>query len=78
VIGALLTGNLSDGVGGLIEIKQHEGLSIVRDPRQARYPSMPQNALIYDNVDLVFRMELLPDVLCKLVRGASVQAAEAG
>jgi two-component system chemotaxis response regulator CheB len=73
-IGVLLTGNLSDGVGGLIEIKSNGGLSLVQDPRQAPYPSMPQNALIYDHVDLVFQIERLGVVLGKLVQGESLKS----
>ena len=75
VIGVLLTGNLSDGVGGLIEIKQRGGLSLVQEPGEARFPSMPRNALIYDNVDLVFRLDGLAEVLAKLVAGQAVATA---
>ena len=53
VIGLLITGSLSDGVSGMIRIKEVGGITLVQDPRQARFPSMPRNALIYDNVDLV-------------------------
>lgn len=35
VIGVLLTGNLSDGVAGLIAIKKLGGLSLAQDPREA-------------------------------------------
>jgi two-component system, chemotaxis family, protein-glutamate methylesterase/glutaminase len=72
VIGVLLTGNLSDGVGGLIAIKEAGGLSLVQDPNQAPHPSMPQNALIYDHVDLIFQIEHLADLLVKLIDGRSV------
>jgi two-component system chemotaxis response regulator CheB len=72
VIGVLLTGNLSDGVGGLIEIKQRGGLSLVQEPGEARFPSMPRNALIYDNVDLVFRLDGLAEVLARLVAGQTL------
>jgi two-component system chemotaxis response regulator CheB len=72
VVGALLTGNLSDGVTGLIHIKALGGLSLVQDPDEAPYPSMPRNALIYDHVDLVFQIDLLASVLVDLVRGTSI------
>jgi two-component system, chemotaxis family, protein-glutamate methylesterase/glutaminase len=77
VIGVLLTGNLSDGVSGLRDIKRHGGLSVVQDPAQARFPAMPQNALEYDHVDLVFRIEALAELLQKLVRGESIASAAA-
>jgi two-component system chemotaxis response regulator CheB len=72
VIGVLLSGNLSDGVGGLIEIKQRGGISLVQDPQQAPFPSMPTNALIYDNVDLIFQIQSLWPLLAQLARGDSV------
>jgi two-component system chemotaxis response regulator CheB len=74
VIGVLITGNLSDGVSGLIRIKQQGGVTLVQDPRQALYPSMPRNALIYDHVDLILGMQSLAPTLAALVRGASVQS----
>jgi two-component system chemotaxis response regulator CheB len=75
VIGVLLTGNLSDGVAGLIEIKAHGGLSLVQDPADARAPEMPKNAIKHDHVDVVFRLASAPSVLATLVRGGSVEAA---
>lgn len=78
VIGVLLTGNLSDGVTGLIRIKERGGLSLVQDPREAPFPSMPQNALIYDHVDLIFPVENLADLLSALVAGETVARATAG
>jgi two-component system chemotaxis response regulator CheB len=77
VIGVLLTGNLSDGVAGLVEVKRHGGLSVVQDPREARAPSMPQSALQHDHVDLVFELHALPELLGKLVRGRSLAEAAA-
>jgi two-component system chemotaxis response regulator CheB len=74
VIGVLLTGSLSDGVGGLIRIKQFGGLSLVQDPSQALAPSMPRNALIYDNVDLILRVESVAEALTRLVGGEPVSA----
>ena len=71
-IGVLLTGNLSDGVTGLIEIKEAGGLSLVQDPAEAQFPSMPQNALIYDHVDLIFEINRLAELLVALVEGAPV------
>jgi hypothetical protein len=75
VVGVLLTGNLSDGVRGLIQIKRAGGLSIVQDPREAPFPSMPQTALVYDDVDLVFEVRSLPTLIERLVNGESVRGA---
>jgi two-component system, chemotaxis family, protein-glutamate methylesterase/glutaminase len=75
VIGVLLTGNLSDGVAGLIEIKAHGGLSLAQDPAEAKAPQMPQNAINHDDVDVVFRIDSAAIVLAKLVNGESVEVA---
>jgi two-component system, chemotaxis family, protein-glutamate methylesterase/glutaminase len=70
-IGVLLTGNLSDGVAGLIAIKRGGGLSLVQDPKEAEWPQMPRNAVLYDHVDVVFSSAALPALLAELVHGAS-------
>lgn len=51
VIGVVLTGLLDDGTEGLIAIKAAGGLSVVQDPDDAEWPSMPRNALKRDHVD---------------------------
>lgn len=53
VIGIVLTGLLDDGTEGLIAIKAGGGVSIVQDPAEAAWPSMPRNALKRDHVDHV-------------------------
>jgi len=75
VIGVLMTGNLSDGVSGLVEIKRRGGLSLVQDPQEAIAPSMPVNALRHDNVDLVFRLDSLPQLIAVLVKGQKLADA---
>jgi two-component system, chemotaxis family, protein-glutamate methylesterase/glutaminase len=45
VIGIVLSGTLDDGTVGLWEIKRRGGVAIVQDPKEARFPDMPQNAL---------------------------------
>jgi two-component system chemotaxis response regulator CheB len=75
VIGVLLTGNLSDGVSGLVEIKKCGGLSLAQDPREAEAPSMPASAILYDDVDAIFKMAGSASLLRKLVAGLSVEDA---
>jgi len=51
VAGVLLTGNLDDGVAGLLDIKERGGLTIVQDPKEASFPEMPTRALEALKVD---------------------------
>ncbi len=78
VIGVLLTGNLSDGVAGLVAIKAANGLSLVQDPREAAFPAMPRNALLYDHVDLVFRLDAVAAIITALVRGETIESVQQG
>lgn len=77
-VGVLLSGNLGDGVGGLVAIKRQGGVSLVQDPQEAEWPSMPYNALLYDHVDLVFRVAALPALLSRLIDGAPIATAAEG
>lgn len=67
VIGVVLTGLLDDGTEGLIAIKAAGGLSVVQDPKDAEWPSMPQNALKRDHVDHALPLADLPALLARLV-----------
>lgn len=65
---------MTDGVAGLIAIKHHGGLSLVQDPRDAKMPMMPMNALRYDHVDLVLPLTSIPAALAQLVEGQPVSS----
>lgn len=67
VIGVILTGNLSDGVAGLIAIHKHGGVCLAQDSDEAAFPSMPLSALRQDHVNYVFRQAELPALLTSLV-----------
>jgi len=68
VIGVVLTGLLDDGTDGLIAIKAAGGLSMVQDPADAQWPSMPRNAIKRDHVDHALPLDLIPGMLLRLVR----------
>ncbi len=79
VIGVVLTGLLDDGTEGLIAIKAAGGLSVVQDPEDAAWPSMPRNALKRDHVDRIApisAMANLLEVLTREVAGPSVPLPE--
>jgi two-component system, chemotaxis family, protein-glutamate methylesterase/glutaminase len=68
VIGLVLTGLLDDGTDGLIAIKATNGKSIVQDPDEAEWPSMPRNALKRDHVDHVVRLDDIGPLLVRLAQ----------
>jgi two-component system chemotaxis response regulator CheB len=68
VIGVVLTGLLDDGTEGLIAIKAAGGLSIVQDPADAEWPSMPRNALKRDHVDRSLPLSEIGPLLARLTR----------
>lgn len=51
VIGMVLTGYLDDGTVGLQTVKKRGGITVVQDPEEAEYPSMPRTALRYVEID---------------------------
>jgi two-component system, chemotaxis family, protein-glutamate methylesterase/glutaminase len=72
VLGILLTGCGEDGVSGLISISQHSGLTLAQDPSEAYMPYMPRNALRFDQVAGVFRLDEMASVISALARGRAV------
>lgn len=79
VTGVVLTGLLDDGTDGLIAIKAAGGLSIVQDPDEAEWPSMPRNALKRDHVDRIVPLAEMGALLAEVARepaGPSVPLPE--
>ncbi|HVN29108.1 MAG TPA: chemotaxis protein CheB, partial [Candidatus Binataceae bacterium] len=68
VIGVVMTGLLDDGTAGLFYVKRHGGTTIVQDPRDARFSSMPENALTHIQVDYVAKATEIGLLLNRLVR----------
>jgi two-component system, chemotaxis family, protein-glutamate methylesterase/glutaminase len=67
VIGMVLTGQLDDGTVGLQTVKKRGGITIVQDPEEAEYPSMPRTALRYLKVDHMVRIADAGALLVRLV-----------
>ena len=69
VAGVLLTGLLDDGAAGLWEIQQKGGATIVQDPEEAAYRSMPESAIRGLNVQYIVRLAEMPPLLTRLTMG---------
>jgi two-component system chemotaxis response regulator CheB len=67
VIGVILTGMLDDGTAGLAAVRERGGLSIVQDPDEALYSSMPRSAVRRVGADFVARLIDIPPLLTTLV-----------
>lgn len=68
VVGLVLTGNLDDGTAGLLAIKRQGGVTMVQDPHEAAYPSMPVSALENVEVDHVLPLAKLAQMIGQLAR----------
>ena len=66
VTGVLLTGLLDDGAAGLWEIQQHHGATMVQDPEEATFRSMPDSAIRGLNVQYIVRLEEMGPLLARL------------
>lgn len=51
VIGIVLSGLLNDGTSGLWSVKRLGGITVIQEPTDADYPSMPLNVLDYVKID---------------------------
>jgi two-component system chemotaxis response regulator CheB len=65
-VGIALSGGLDDGTLGLQAIKQHGGIAIVQDPKEAFDPSMPESAIRNVNIDHVLPVKAMPVSCCGL------------
>jgi two-component system, chemotaxis family, protein-glutamate methylesterase/glutaminase len=74
VIGVVLTGNLDDGTVGLQAIKHCGGVTIVQDPKEAEYTSMPTSAMRFATIDHSVPLADLPALLMRLVEEAPGEA----
>ena len=68
-IGVLLSGMLDDGAAGIWEISNRGGTTIVQDPDDATFPSMPLNALRDARVDYRVPSAEIGPLISKLASG---------
>ncbi|HEV2273770.1 MAG TPA: chemotaxis protein CheB [Acidobacteriaceae bacterium] len=66
VAGVLLTGLLDDGAAGLWEIQQKNGATIVQEPEEATFRSMPDSAIRGLNVQYIVKLAEMGPLLTKL------------
>jgi two-component system, chemotaxis family, protein-glutamate methylesterase/glutaminase len=67
LIGVLLTGMLSDGTLGLQAIKHYGGTTIIQDPEEAAYPSMPKTAQDHCVIDYCLPLAHIAPLLQELI-----------
>ena len=68
VIGVVLTGARDDGKVGMRAIKQRGGLTIVQDPHEASFPSMPMSVIQAIRVDYSTPLQEIAPLLNELSR----------
>ncbi|MBV8509694.1 MAG: chemotaxis protein CheB [Xanthobacteraceae bacterium] len=66
-IGVVLTGTLGDGASGLLALKQCGAITVVQEPRDARFAEMPATAMARSNPQHVVTLAALPGLLAELV-----------
>jgi two-component system, chemotaxis family, protein-glutamate methylesterase/glutaminase len=69
VIGVLVSGLLDDGAAGIWEIAQYGGTTIVQNPSDAPFPSMPLNALQDAAVDYKLNSSEIGPAIVDLATG---------
>ena len=67
-IGVVLTGARDDGALGMRDIKQRGGVTIVQDPLEAMFPSMPKSVMQAIKVDYSVPLREIPFLLDQLSR----------
>jgi Chemotaxis response regulator containing a CheY-like receiver domain and a methylesterase domain len=67
-VGLILSGMGSDGSLGIRAIKEKNGIAMVQDPKNAKFDSMPHNAINSVSVDIVAPANELPRRLAEFLK----------
>lgn len=73
LVAAVLTGMLDDGAAGLRAVQREGGMTIVQDPEDALFPSMPRHALAATAVDHVLSAAEIAKELPRLVASSPAE-----
>ncbi len=73
-IGVVLSGTASDGTQGLTAIKAEGGISFAQEPQSAKYPGMPQSAILAGAVDFVLTPEGIADEISRIAHSSYLVA----
>jgi two-component system chemotaxis response regulator CheB len=76
-IGVIVSGMLDDGTAGLGEIRARGGWTLVQQPAEAAFPSMPESAIASVEVDFVLPAAELANRIEELVSSPTTRQAEA-
>lgn len=74
-VGVVLTGNGSDGASGIAAIKHAGGRTIVQDPANAEFPSMPRAAIATGLIDSVLPLVAIGPAVARAVAEATAGRA---
>jgi len=73
-VGIILSGMGSDGTLGLRAIKENAGLSLVQEPKSAKFDSMPRSAINAGLADIIAPAEDLPERILALLKHSPLDA----
>src|SRR5437764_7543295 len=73
VVGIVLSGALGDGSVGMMTIAARGGVTVVQDPEEALFESMPRAALQSVRVDHILPVHQIPALLGRLARAPAAE-----
>lgn len=77
-IGIVLSGALDDGTSGLWSVKRMGGVTIVQDPSEASFDSMPASALSQVEVDHCLPAHRMGEMLDRLIKQLPRESTDGG